>query len=55
VLTLLGADGSAGVTLWLKSAHLAGDNIASGRESISIVAAKLTITDVGSGRTASSP
>lgn len=55
VVTLVGLGGTTGITIWLKSAHLASDDVTSTRENISIAATQMTITDIGSGRTASSP
>lgn len=55
VVTLVGGGGTTGITVWLKSAHLAADDVTSARENISIAATQMTITDIGSGRTASSP
>jgi hypothetical protein len=46
---------TAGITLWLKSARLTTDQLSSSTESITISASRMTITDIGSGRTASSP
>jgi hypothetical protein len=56
VVTLTGRQsGTTGITLWLKSAHLTTDQLSSSTETISISASQMTITDIGSGRTASSP
>ena len=46
---------TTGVTLWLKSARVASVTTAGPATSISIAATQLTITDIGSGRTASLP
>ncbi|MFI5228583.1 MAG: hypothetical protein ACHQWU_05915 [Gemmatimonadales bacterium] len=56
IVTLMGRQSAtAGITLWLKSARLTTDQLSSSTESITISASRMTITDIGSGRTASSP
>ena len=58
VLLVNGQDGTTGITVWLKGAHVALFD-SRGRDravaSLSISAASLTITDISSGRTASTP
>ncbi len=55
IITLVGSGAAPGLTVWLKSAHLTDDALSASSESISVAATQLTITDISSGRTASSP
>ena len=62
VISFLGRDGAAGIVVWLKRASLAGFSAPAGSPSgvrgvghLSLVARQLTVTDIGSGRTAAFP
>jgi hypothetical protein len=62
VISFLGRDGAAGIVVWLKRASLAGFSAPAGSPSgvrgvrhLSLVARRLTVTDIGSGRTAAFP
>jgi hypothetical protein len=55
VFAVLGPQGAAGITIWLKAAQITGDQLSASDETITLSAGQLTITDIGSGRTASTP
>lgn len=62
VISFLGRDGAAGIVVWLKRASLAGfvapaptPNGVRGVGRVTLVTRQLTITDIGSGRTAAFP
>jgi hypothetical protein len=47
--------GTSGITIRLKGATLARDERTPSRQTIELAATRLTVTDIASGRTASTP